>query len=98
MGLKRILCFTLIQTVYILRKIIEMFWIKLNWSEKFYCTVKTIEKKWWYFFSLFLEPKIENCQTIDEYGTIEEHRTFRGFTGSQVLLDWNRCFEKNEKK
>ena len=39
------------------------------------------------FYGLFLAPKIKYCLTIDEYGIISEHKTFKGFTDSKRLLD-----------
>ena len=32
------------------------------------------------FYRLFLAPKIKYCLTINKYGVIDEHRTFKGFT------------------
>ena len=32
------------------------------------------------FYALFLAPKIKNCFTINKYGVIDEHKTFKGFT------------------
>ena len=31
-------------------------------------------------YRLFLAPKIKNCFTINKYGVIDEHKTFKGFT------------------
>ena len=39
------------------------------------------------FHGLFLAFKIKYCLTIDEYGIIQEHKTFKGFTDSKRLLD-----------
>ena len=32
------------------------------------------------FYGLFLAPKIKCCLTINKYGVIDEHKTFKGFT------------------
>ena len=32
------------------------------------------------FYGLFLAPKIKYCLTINKYGVIDEHKTFKGFT------------------
>ena len=39
------------------------------------------------FYGLCLAPKIKYCLTIDEYGYIKEHKTFKGFNDSKRLLD-----------
>ena len=31
-------------------------------------------------YGLFLAPKIKHCLTIKNYGVIDEHKTFKGFT------------------
>ena len=40
------------------------------------------------FFGLFLAPKIKYCLTINKYGVIDEHKTFKGF--SNVSDNLNR--------
>ena len=42
------------------------------------------------FYGLFLAPEIKYCLIKDEYGNIEEHKHFEGFTISQRLLDKNQ--------
>ena len=42
------------------------------------------------FFGLFLAPKIKYCLTINEFGVIEEHKTFKGFGDVNRLLDSKR--------
>ena len=32
------------------------------------------------FYGLFLAPKIKYCLTSNEFGVIDEHKTFKGFT------------------
>ena len=32
------------------------------------------------FYGLFLAPKIKYCLTINKYGVIDEHKTFKEFT------------------
>ena len=39
------------------------------------------------FFGLFITPKTIYCLTINEFGIIEEHKTFRDFNHSKRLLD-----------
>ena len=39
------------------------------------------------FYGLFSAPKRKNCLTIDDYGFIQEHKTFKGFNDSKRLLD-----------
>ena len=50
------------------------------------------------FYDLFLAPKIKCCSTIDEFGNIEEHKTFKGFNGSKRLLDCSHYFKMIEDK
>ena len=35
------------------------------------------------FYGLFLAPKIKYCSTIDEFGIIQYHMTFKGFNDSK---------------
>ena len=51
------------------------------------------------FYALFLAPKIKYCLTIDDYGIIKEHKTFKGFNDSKRLLDRSQYFNmiKGEK-
>ena len=44
------------------------------------------------FYCFFLSLR-KTCPTKDEYGIIEEHKTFEGFMDSQILLDRNQHFE-----
>ena len=48
------------------------------------------------FYSLYLAPKIKYCLTIDEYGIIKEHKTFKGFNDSKRLLDRSQYFKMKE--
>ena len=50
------------------------------------------------FYGLFLAPKIKYCLTIDEYGIIQEHKTFKGFNDSKRLLDKSQYFKMIEEK
>ena len=47
-------------------------------------------------YGLFLAPKIKYCLTIDEYGNIQEHKTFKGFNDSKRLLDRSQYFKMIE--
>ena len=49
-------------------------------------------------FGLFLAPKIKFCLTINEFGVIEEHKTFKGFSDVNRLLDSKKYFEMKEGK
>ena len=48
------------------------------------------------FYGLFLAPKINHCLTIDDYGIIQEHKTFKGFNDSKRLLDRFQYFKMIE--
>ena len=52
----------------------------------------------WFFYGLFLAPKIKYCLTIDDYGIIQEHNTFKGFNDSKRLLDRSQYFKMIEGK
>ena len=45
------------------------------------------------FYGLFLAPKIKYCLTINKYGVIDEHKTFKGFTNVSDNLDRKECFK-----
>ena len=50
------------------------------------------------FYGLFLAPKIKYCLTIDGYGIIQEHKTFKGFNDSKRLLNRSQYFNMKEGK
>ena len=41
---------------------------------------------------MFLAPKIKCCLTINKYGVIDEHKTFKGFTNVSDNLDRKEYF------
>ena len=45
------------------------------------------------FYGLFLAPKIKYCLTINKYGVIDEHKTFKGFTNVSDNLDRREYFK-----
>ena len=45
------------------------------------------------FYGLFLAPKIKYCLTINKYGVIDEHKTFKGFTNVSDNLDRKKYFK-----
>ena len=48
------------------------------------------------FYGLFLAAKIKYCLNIDEFGIIQEHKTFKGFNDSKRLLDRSHYFKMIE--
>ena len=50
------------------------------------------------FYGLYLAPKIKYILTIDDYGIIKEHKTFKGFNDSKRLLDRSQYFKMQEGK
>ena len=62
---------------------------KANLVEDNLCQGKSDYKTGGISYGLFLAPKINYCLSIDEYGIIQEHKTFKGFNYSKRLLD--RC-------
>ena len=45
------------------------------------------------FYGLFLAPKIKFCLTINKYGVIDEHKTFKSFTNVSDNLDTKDLFK-----
>ena len=60
------------------------------------CQGKNDYKSGGIFYGLYLAPKIKYCLTIDEYGIIKEHKTFKGFNDSKRLLDRSQYFKMKE--
>ena len=60
------------------------------------CQGKNDYKTGGIFYGLFLAPKVKYCLTIDDYGTIQEHKTFKGFNDRERLLDRSQYFKKIE--
>ena len=60
------------------------------------CQGKNDYKTGGIFYGLFLAPKIKYCLTIDDYGIIKEHKTFKGFNDSKRLLDRSQYFKMIE--
>ena len=50
------------------------------------------------FYSLFLAPKIKYCLTKDDFGIMQEHKTFKGFNVSKRPLHRSQNFKKIEGK
>ena len=48
------------------------------------------------FYGLFLAPKRKYCLTINKYGVIDEHRTFKGLTNVSDNLDRTEYFKMFE--
>ena len=57
------------------------------------CQVNKDYKRGGIFYGLFSAPKIKYCLTIDDYGIIQEHKTFEGFNDSKRLLDRSQYFK-----
>ena len=62
---------------------------KTNLVAESLCQGKNYYKTGGIFYGLLLAPKMKYCLTIDGYGIIQEHKTFKGFNDSKRLLD--RC-------
>ena len=48
------------------------------------------------FYHFFSAPKIKHCLTIDKFGIVQEHKTFKGFNDSKRFLDRPQYFETIE--
>ena len=64
------------------------------------CQGKNDYKTGGIFYALFLAPKIKYCLTVDEFGILQEHKTFKGFNDCKRLLNRSQCFKtiEGEKK
>ena len=62
------------------------------------CLGKNDYKTGGIFYGLFLAPKIKYCLTRDDYGIIQEHKTFKGFNDSNRLLNGSQYFKMIEGK
>ena len=60
---------------------------KANFVGNNLCQSKNDYKTGGNFYGSFLAPKIKYCLTINEYGIIQQHMTFKGFSDSKRLLD-----------
>ena len=65
---------------------------KANLVGKNLCQGKNDYKTGGIFYGLFLAPKIKNVLTIDDFGIIQQHMTFKGFNDSKRLLDRSQYF------
>ena len=59
------------------------------------CQGKNDYKTGGVFYGLFLAPKIKYVLTINEFGILQEHKTFKGFN-SKRLLDRSQYFKMIE--
>ena len=48
------------------------------------------------WYALFLAPKIKYCLTVNRYGVIDEHKTFKGFKDVKDVLDRKEYFKMFE--
>ena len=62
------------------------------------CQGKSDYKSGGIFYGRFLAPKIKYRLIIDEYGIIQENKTFKGFIDSNRLLDRSQYFKTIEVK
>ena len=60
------------------------------------CQGKNDYKTGGVFYGLYLAPKIKYCLTINEFGIIKEHKTFKGFNDSKRLLDRSQYIKMKE--
>ena len=62
------------------------------------CHGKNDNKSGGIFYGLFLAPKIKYSLTIDNFGIVQEHKTFKGLNDSKRLLDRSEYFERIKGK
>ena len=48
------------------------------------------------FYGFVLAPKIKFCLTINGFGIIQQHMSFKAFNDSKRLLNRSQCFDKLE--
>ena len=66
---------------------------KANLVGKNLCQGKNDYKTGGIFYGLFIAPKIKYGLTIDDYGIIQQHMTFKGFNDSKRLSDRPQFFD-----
>ena len=71
---------------------------KANLEGKNLCQDKNDYETGGIFYGLLLAPKIKYCLTINEFGVIQQHMTFKGFNDSERLLDQSQYFDMLEGK
>ena len=71
---------------------------KANLVGKDLCQGKNDYRTGGIFYGLFLAPKIKYVLTIDDYGIIQQHMTFKGFNDSKRLLDRSQYFDMLDGK
>ena len=71
---------------------------KANLVGKNLCQGKNDYETGGIFLGLFLAPKIKYVLTIDHYGIIQQHMTFKGFNDSKRLLDRSHYFDMLDGK
>ena len=84
-------------SLYIERK----FWDvldKANLVGENLCQGKNDYKSGGVSYGLFLAPKINYVLTINEFGIIQEHKTFKGFNDRERLIDRSQYFKMKEGK
>ena len=60
------------------------------------CQGKNDYKTGGIFYGLYLGPKIKYRLTIDDYGILQEHKTFKGYIDRERLLDRPQYFKMIE--
>ena len=71
---------------------------KANLVGKDFCPGKNDYDSGGVFYGLYLAPKIKYCLTKDDYGIIQEYKTFKGFNDRERLLDRSQYFKTKEGK
>ena len=71
---------------------------KANLVGKNLCQVKNDYKTGGIFYGLFFVLKIKYVLTLDEYGIIQQHTTFKRINDSKRLLDRSQYFDMLEGK
>ena len=71
---------------------------KANLVGKNLCQVKNDYETGGIFYGLFLAPKKKYVLTIDDFGIIQQHMTFKGFNDSKRLLNRSQYFDMLDGK
>ena len=71
---------------------------KENLVGKYLCQGKNDYKTGGIFYGLFLAPKIKYVSTINDYGIIQQHMTFKGFNDIKRLLERSQSFDMLDGK
>ena len=85
------------ESLYIEKKYWDVFY-KTNLLGEELCHGKNEYKTGGFFQKIFLASKMKFSSTIDKFGVLQEHATFKGFNDSKRLRDRSQYYKMIEGK